>query len=336
MSTQISLPFRNILFLFVSNTLLFPAGADSPIRLTAPLVGFVAGGAGSGAGRFAGVTGAARFEAVRIPAETRALLVPPRSRYLLLQTEQQLQTMDTGGQVTAVRGADICVDSSAFSPAGTSFISYCRASRMVTVVSGLPAAARVSATVPGQFLPAGHLKQLAVSDNGQTLAGVEETGTTWLLSSELAPVRVGTQTDVVALGFLPGTSRILLFEHGWNQLWTYTLGTGVTGGRLIAGAGEGLDGVTRLVSTADGARLVLLSESSGRVWHVDTATGETAELELPAAANCLEPMAPADSFLISFRRGEPAWLLEAGPDGPRFRMLPAPPAEETTSAGRAQ
>ena len=75
--------------------------------------------------------------------------------------------------------------------------------------------------------------------------------------------------------------------------------------------------------SSDGRSVVALAFEPGRAWRIDVESGAARPFDLPVRPEFLEAMRVPDSYLISSRAGEPAWLLIPGEAGTRAYFVPA-------------
>jgi hypothetical protein len=89
---------------------------------------------------------------------------------------------------------------------------------------------------------------------------------------------------------------------------------------------HGLDfssGPVFLRSSPGGESLLVTWAGSNILFRISTASGSREELELPAPAECLEPLAPSGFFLVTRSLREPLWLLDASSAVARHYFTPA-------------
>lgn len=146
---------------------------------------------------------------------------------------------------------------------------------------------------------------VAVSDDGAAVLVADAAGAVSLLDQDGLATPLLQLTRLAAMSFLP---------HRLDAVFC----DGARGEVILAGAGSrrllasGLDGAARMAPSTGGESIYVTAAEARRAWRIDVATGESRAIDLPVNPDTLEPLRAADTFLISSRPGEPAWLLTPG------------------------
>jgi DNA-binding beta-propeller fold protein YncE len=255
-----------------------------------------------------GVPGAAIVGSpLALPDGVSLVRPAPAHRYALVEfaggSAPAVVDLEDGAAPLAIEGALTRAGLAAFSPTGRSALLY-EASGRLQIVTGLPSSPRVARefNIPDAA-------SVAVSDDGAAVLVADAAGSVSLLDQDGLATPLLQLTRLAAMSFLP---------HRLDAVFC----DGARGEVILAGAGSrrllasGLDGAARMAPSTGGEALYVTAAEARRAWRIDVATGESRAIDLPVNPDALEPLRAADTFLISSRPGEPAWLLTPG--GPLF------------------
>ncbi len=283
--------------------------AQSAGRLRGPVVGYLPEEGYAGIRPIRGVPGAAvAGEPMTVPEGVSRVRPAPAHRYALAEFADASApaVLDLEGDSAPGRIAGVLAraDLVAFSPTGRSAALYSSGEGRLQVVTGLPEAPKMARelAVPGAAA-------IAVSDDGSSVLAADAAGAVSLVDQDGMGTPLAQVERLCAMSFLPNRLDAALVDAARGEV--YLAGAASRG--LLA---TGLDGASGMAPSTDGTALHVIAAETRRAWRIDIATGESRVIELPVNPDTLEPLRPADTFLISSRAGEPAWLLT--PEGTYF------------------
>ena len=293
-----------------------------------------------------GVSGAAQYGGEVLPTDAQvataaAAMSSSSSWALVLKKDSTLEEWELSTSATIRLASRVALDSSiVFSPSGSCAAVTSASTRTLTVISGLPAKPQASSVA----LPSGFVAgNVAISDNGTALVGVEAAGNSGVLVGVLSETHsyaaVGALNAWGSAGFLPGTETdaavIADASNGQVAYVTNLSGTSPvlttlsSGGLLQKPVGVGIspDGKWAFVADGDKAQVVRLSLAMGGPPPIAIACACNPRQMVPLTADGIYS-------ITGNAAGKPDWLLDVRTSQPRTFFVPAlaVAASSTTAA----
>jgi hypothetical protein len=307
--------------------LLLAAGlASAADSMSAPVAGYIAGAPRPELRAILGVPGSFLLsDPLPLPEGVTRVRVAPGQGYALVDRK------DGGPAAAVLSGADVArvvplegvmsgAEWIAFSLQARSAV-FASAGRL-QVVTGLPDAARVAFELDAGALPEMPVTA-AVSDDG-SLVLVASSQSVYLVSSGAAPQLLMSGGDLRSLAVMPnGTDAAVLDRSNGSIHLLSNAGSGAAA-RVLA---SGLGGAARITPAYDGQSVFVSRPQSAALSWVDVASGQvqsfdTASMQAPAPLE-LMPLRNRDTFLISARPRQPAWIFYRDGSVGRVAFIPA-------------
>jgi hypothetical protein len=305
------------------------AEGNSVQVMQTPLLGFVYSAERSELRPILGIPGASLFGGpISIPVGVTSIYFAPRQNYALLAHRfvgsiglMRFQGAEEAS-VTAICGAISQPDLITFSPSGNSAILYSRRAGQVQVITGLPNAPKLTRAIASSDLPDA-LRFLAIADDGVTLLEGTARGAIYLLPVGGAPQLLYSAADLGGLVFTPRTSDVLVFDRGAGTLF---LLQDVGSASSYLPIAEGLTGVAgNAFLQVNGGSAMLVGTNTSSVWQIDLATLGVRSTRLPVTPHMLQPLQTPGKFLLFYKSGQPAWILDTSGESGTVSFVPASP-----------
>ncbi len=304
------------------------AEGSSVQAMQTPLLGFVYNAERSELRSILGIPGASLFGApISIPAGVTRMYFAPRQTYALLAHRFVgsigLMTLQGAeGSVTAVCGAISQPDLITFSPSGGAAALYSRGAGQIQVITGLPSAPQVARVIASNELPDA-LRLLAIADDGVTLLEGTSHNAIYLLPAAGSPQLLYSAADLGGMVFAPRTADVVVFDRGAGTLFLLQeVGTASSYLPLA----EGLIGVgANAFLEVNGNNAVLAGADTSSVWQIDLESLEVRSTRLPVTPQMLQPLETSGKFLLFYKSGEPAWILDTSGESGTVSFVPASP-----------
>ncbi len=304
------------------------AEGNSVQAMQAPLLGFVYGAERSELRPILGIPGASLFGGpISIPAGVTSIHFAPRQNYALLahRVVGSIDLMTFQGaekaSVTAICGAISQPDLITFSPGGGSAVLYSRGAGQIQVITGLPSAPQVARVIATNELPDA-LRLLAIADDGVTLLEGTSRNAIYLLPAAGSPQLLYSAADLSGMVFTPRTSDVLVFDRGAGTLF---LLQEVGSASSYLPLAEGLTGVVvgNAFLQVNGGSAVLAGANTSSVWQIDLESLEVQSTRLPVRPHMLQPLQTSGKFLLFYKPGQPAWILDTSGESGTVSFVPA-------------
>ena len=250
------------------------------------------------------------------PNQSYALLAPKAGGFLGLMAFQGVEE----GAVVPICGAIPQPDIVAFSPGASAAALYSRAAGRLQVITGLPDSPHLSRVVLGSDLP-DDVRYLAVADDGVTLLEGTVHNAVYALPQMGLPRLLYTAGDLQGMAFAPRTIDLVAFDRAAGTAFLLQDVEGATSYVLLADGLSGLDGNVFLQTSRAGA--VIASTKSSALWEVNLQSLEVQIIHLPGAPQMLQPLRISGDFLLFFRTGLPAWILDSNSAEGGISFVPA-------------
>jgi hypothetical protein len=292
-----------------------------------PVLGFV-GSAEQGELRLLlGIPGASALgEPLAVPAGLRDLFFAPNQSYALLAPRAGvylgLMTFQGAQEGTAVSvcGAIPRPDIVAFSPGASTAALYSRAEGRLQVITGLPNSPQLARVVPDNDLP-DEVRYLAVADDGVTLLEGTVHNAVYVLPQLGLPRLLYTAGDLQGMAFSPRTSDLVGFDRATGTAFLLQDVDGASAYVLLADGLSGMDGNVFLQTSRAGA--VIASTKSSTLWEINLQFFKVQNIHLPGMPQMLQPLRISGDFLLFFRTGLPAWILDSNSPEGGISFVPA-------------
>jgi len=292
-----------------------------------PVLGFVSSAEQGELRLLLGIPGASALgEPLAVPAGLRDLFFAPNQSYALLAPKADgflgLMTFQgvEEGAVASICGAIPQPDIVAFSPGASTAALYSRAEGRLQVITGLPGSPQLTRIVPGSDLP-DEVQYLAVADDGVTLAEGTAHNAVYVLPQLGLPRLLYTAGDLQGMAFAPRTGDLVAFDRAAGTAFLLQDVEGASSYVLLADGLSGLDGNVFLQTSRAGA--VIASTKSNSLWEINLQSLQAQNVPLPGMPQMLQPLRISGDFLLFFRTGLPAWILDSNSAEPGISFVPA-------------
>jgi len=310
---------------FAVASLLFPA-IVAGATIQGPELGFVFDSTKGELRPILGIPGAAVLgQPLALGVEVQRVAISPLEDYVLAVGGEQNQAMvfamgHSPLTPVMVQGADRGADHIVISAGGKAAALYYKAGNRIEVVTGLPAAPKVSSEL---YLSAGQtLTAIAIADDGHTvLAGA---GDKVFQSAAGGEIPLLAELGHVAAITIPAAGTAFIADSGQNQIHRVRgIGAGIEAD-VIAGPKDGIATPVAVAVSHDGSRVYVANAKSGTISIIDL-KAETATRSIACACtpSGLDRLAGNDTFRLTEMSSRPMWMLDAGGTEPRVLFVPA-------------
>jgi len=275
-----------------------------------------------------GIPGAAVLgKPLALGVELRNVAVSPLQDYVLALGSEHNQAMvftmsHSPLTPVMVEGADRGAGQIVISARGQAAALYYKDASRIEVVTGLPAAPKVSSEL---YLTAGqNLTAIAVGDDGRTVLAAA--GDRVFEAATGGEVPVLKDLGHVTAITIPAAGTALVADSGRNQIVRVRgIGTGIESD-VIAGPKEGISMPVAVAVSLDGSRAFVANAKSGKVSTIDLKT-EAAIISTACACTPtgLDRLAGNEVFRLTEVTSRPIWVLDAGGSETRVLFVPAEP-----------
>ena len=317
---------------FATALLLAPAAVMAASNsIEGPRLGFVFDHATKSVRPILGIPGAATLgQSLEAGLDLRKIVISPMQDYVLATEGEHnqvvvLATNRTPLVAVAVQGADRGPDQLSISSDGTAAALYYKGGNHVQLISGLPAAPRISARL---YLSAGQVPSaLAVSDDGETLlAGVADS-VYWVSTSGEVPIL--KRLHKISSIALASDHTALVADGLTNQIHRLQNVTGAVELDDVAGPKEGIAAPVAVAISHDGKRAFVANSKSGSITILDLqAKTEVGQLTCQCTPTGLDRLAGVDVFRLTELSNRPMWVLEAAAHQSRIVFVPPAAKQE--------
>jgi len=281
-----------------------------------PVAGFALNGSDLRA--VLGIPGASRWsEPLTLPESTTSLRLAPGQKYALAGIAGGMAVLDLDallvGETVLAAIPEAMGEASmvAFSPSGRSVTLY--GGGHVQVLTGLPESPQVVRELDA---PEG-IRLLAVSDDGEAVLAAAGDG---VYTLGAAGARLIAGGDISAMAFFPASGDAVICDRATQSAMRIGNVAGTAGVELLAGPVEGLEQASAAAVTSD-SRTVLVA-SAGKIWQLQLDSGSAEPVDV-AGSGTLSLLRSRDSYLVSARSDEPAWMFVREPSSPAVYFVPA-------------
>jgi hypothetical protein len=292
-----------------------------------PVLGFVSGADLGELRSLLGVPGASALgEPLAVPAGVRSVYFAPGQSYALLAPKagqflglMEFQGADEGA-VVSVCAAIPQPDIVAFSPGASTAALYSKAEGRLQVVTGLPDSPQLARVIPKNDLP-DEVRFLAVADDGVTLLEGTVHGAIYLLPQLGSPRLLYTAEDLQGMAFAPRTNDLVAFDRAASTAFLLQDVDGGSSYLLLADGMTGLNGTVFLQTSRAGA--VIASTNSSTLWEINLQSRQVQDINLPGTPQMLQPLRTSGDYLLFYRTGFPAWILDSNGAAGVVSLVPA-------------
>ncbi len=292
-----------------------------------PVLGFVSSAEQGELRLLLGIPGASALgEPLAVPTGVRGLFFAPNQSYALLAPKvggflglMTFQGVEEGA-VVSICGAIPQPDIVAFSPGASTAALYSRAEGRLQVITGLPDSPQLARVVPGADLP-DEVQYLAVADDGVTLLEGTVHNAVYVLPQLGLPRLLYTAGDLQGMAFAPRTDDLVAFDRTAGTAFLLQDVDGASAYLLLADGLSGLDGNVLLQTSRAGA--VIASTKSTTLWEINLQSFKVQDIPLPGMPQMLQPLRISGDFLLFFRTGLPAWILDSNSAEGGISFVPA-------------
>ncbi len=275
-----------------------------------------------------GIPGAAvlgQTLALASDVDLRKVAISPLENYALVVAGEHNQAMVFAmGQPALtpvlVQGADRGADQIVISVGGLAAALYYQDAGRIEVVTGLPAAPKVSSEL---YLQSGQeLTAIAVGDDGHTVLAAA--GGTVFQAAVGGEVPILRDLGLVTAITIPTKGTAFVADSGNNEIHRVQgIGAGIETD-VIAGAKEGISSPVAVEVSRDGSRLFVANAKPGSVSIIDLQGDAVAStIKCACTPTGMLRLAGNEAFRLTEMSSQPMWVLDAGETEPRVLFIPA-------------
>jgi len=290
-----------------------------------PVMGFVSTGAQLRP--LLGIPGASALgEPFALPAGVMSVHFEPNQDYALLSPAAGgfigIMTFQGKGEgaVTSICGAIPQPDIVAFSPGGAVAALYSKKEERLQVITGLPNSPELARVIPASDLP-DEPRFLAVGDDGVTLLEGTVQNAVYLLPQVGSPRFLQSVGDLQGMAFVPRTSDVAVLDREAGTAFLLQDVSGASSYLLLAEGLTGLGGIVFLETSS--ASVVIASAASSSLWQINLQSFNLENIPLPGKPEMLEPLRTSGDYLLFYRSGLPAWILDTNGGTGVVSLVPA-------------
>jgi hypothetical protein len=299
--------------------------------ITGPVAGYIVESSGPVLRAIFGVPGSFQFsDPLPLPqGVTRIHLAPGQDFALVERADSGLGILYLSGgavdRVVAVDGVMAAADWVAFSPAAASAILFSSSSSHLQVLSGLPDTPRVALDLDTTTLPE-RPRTGAVSDDGRTVL-IASGRAVYLVPRDGAAQLLMPAREIVSVAIFRNGTDAVVWDGGTGSIHLLRNVSSAPVEHLLA---SGLKGPGKLYPSWDGGTIFVTQPGTKAVSWMDLASGEIQSFDSAAVPVTLDPLRNRDTFLISARPHQPAWIFYR--DGNTLRVVFVPAANRLTES----
>ena len=188
------------------------------------------------------------------------------------------------------------------------------------MITGLPQSPDLARVIPRNDLP-DEVRLLAVADDGITMLEGTVHNAIYLLPQDGSPRFLHSAGDLEGMVFTPRSSDVVVFDReGGTAYLLQEVSTASTYFPVAEGL-TGLGGNVFLQVTSGSA--VIASTSSNNLWQIDLQSLQVQNIHLPGMPQMLQPLRTSGDYLLFYRSGLPAWILDSNGAVGAVSLVPA-------------
>jgi len=165
------------------------------------------------------------------------------------------------------------------------------------------------------------VRYLAVADDGVTLLEGTVHNAVYVLPQLGLPRLLYTAGDLQGMAFAPRTDDLVAFDRAAGTAFLLQDVDGASAYLPLADGLSGLDGNVFLQTSRAGA--VIASTKSSTLWEINLQSFKVQNIPLPGMPQMLQPLRISGDFLLFFRTGLPAWILDSNSAEGSISFVPA-------------
>jgi DNA-binding beta-propeller fold protein YncE len=302
------------------------------ISISGPSLGFISDESGTRIWPLLGILGATvPGEALTLPENVTRTTLSPRHNYALAIATANGQPLIINFEtadfamvpLTGGRSNPVVI---AISPTGTAAALYERESRVLQLVSGLPASAGVVSEFDASVF-AGEVRDIAVSDDAKLALVIvgDETRTLWLIDANgtASPVSVTQPSRMI---FVPQRADALIADDATHEVFLLqSLDENPVRQPGVALREDG-HAVSAVGVSADGQTIFVAQEGSEDISITDLQTRITAIVSCHCSPTMFAPLKGTSLFRLNNPGNGPVTVLDASSSTPRTLIIPIDPA----------
>jgi hypothetical protein len=307
-----------------------PVPGQDTSRISGPVLGYVFDADNAGVRPIFGIPGAATLgPALNLGVELDRAALSQESDYLLGVAGPDRQVVlfqNLSGVLSpvAIAGAAPAPDRILASPTGRSALLLYRDSNVAQVLTGLPDAPALGASIDLSGLPP--LKSWGISDDGRAILASAPNGdgeSVFLINPDGSSRLLLSAGRVAAAAFLTRRSDTVIADALYNSVdWIRD----VTGAAEVINLAAEKDGISSPVAvsvSADNLRVFVANAGSGTIATLDLAGGAPLLVPCECALTGLERLQGNAVFRLTEPAGEPLWVFDGDPPQARIVFVPA-------------
>ena len=250
------------------------------------------------------------------PSQNYALLAPSTGAFIGLMTFQGADE----GVVSAICGAIPQPEIVAFSPSSSTAALYSKGEEELQVITGLPQSPVFARVIPRNDLP-DEARFVAVADDGITLLEGTVHNAIYLLPQGGSPRFLQRAGDLEGMVFTPRSTDVVVFDREAGTAYLLQEVNTASTYFPVAEGLTGLGGNVFLQVTSGSA--VIASTSSNNLWQIDLQSLQVQNIHLLGMPQMLQPLRTSGDYLLFYRTGFPAWILDSNGATGAVSLVPA-------------
>ena len=188
------------------------------------------------------------------------------------------------------------------------------------MITGLPDSPELTRVIPGSDLP-DEVRFLAIADDGVTLLEGTVHNAVYLLPQVGSPRFLHSAGDLEGIAFAPRSNDVVVFDREAGTAFLLQEVNAASSYLLLADGLTGLDGIVFLQTSS--ASAVIASTNSNNLWEINLRSLQVQNIHLPGMPQMLEPLRTSGDYLLYYRSGLPAWILDSNGGAGVVSLVPA-------------
>ena len=302
------------------------------VTISGPSLGFISDENGTTIWPLLGIPGATvPGEALTLPEKITRATISPRHNYALAIAAASGQPAILDFEAPELAATPVAGGRSnpaliAISPTGTAAALYEKESRILQLVSGLPASAGISSEFDTSVL-GGEVRDIAVSDDAKiALVSVgDDTRTLWMIDAKGTALPISV-TQPSRMTFVAGRPDALIADDATHEVFLLqSLDENPVRQPGIVLREDGRP-VSAIGASADGQTIFIAQEGSEDISITDLQSRETAIVSCHCAPTLFVPLKAPSLFRLNNPGNGPVAVLDAASSTPRTLIIPIDPA----------
>ena len=281
--------------------------------------------------RIVGLPGAAHFSAPLLTGgRFSSLVLSPQQDFGLgiRARDSQLYVVHLIGSTAPVPVSGMTWNPSrmVLSPSGQAAVLF-GPSNSIRWLTGLPDSPTLSDEVDLSAMGEA-LQASAISDDGLVVAAFGSTGTPsqlYAIRAGSGPQLIGTAHRTTAIGFLPGSTAVLVADAAARQILIFRLSDSGASRNVVATEADGIIDPVALGASGSGRWAIAANASDQKVIRIDlTGAAPASSFVCPCQPSEITRLAGDAVFQLGGLSDQPLWIFDGDDANPRIVFVPAP------------